>query len=117
MPVFALLETLDQSTDKFDNVKPGEVFHPFMVGVDPNSNIKGLAVLMSEKSLALAKAKGYREAVLEATGRASQHIYKNRLGYSTIGSIIYREFEFEGQRPFADMQAADCCELAWKCLD
>ena len=54
-----------------------------------------------EASNLLTKPKGFVKAHAGLTGPVSQHIWIDKHGYTEIGELKYRDFEYEGQRPLA----------------
>jgi len=79
--------------------EPGESFHIFMIGVSRSFRGKDIGQRLIDLSLDLARARGYKKAVVEASGIISQHIFR-KAGFTTSVEIPYATFEHEGKRPF-----------------
>lgn len=98
-PIGALLDSLSGPYREAKGFAPGECAHLFMLGVDPTFAGQGIAHRLVVRSLENARALGYRCAVLEATGAASQHVFR-KLGFRELGRIPYGDFHFMGERIF-----------------
>jgi ribosomal protein S18 acetylase RimI-like enzyme len=101
-PVGALLESLDNRFRAMREISPGTHLHVFMVGVADGAAGRGVASRLVSLCLANAGLRGYRHAVAEATGLASQHIFR-RHGFRDLLSAPYRDFLFEGKPVFSSI--------------
>lgn len=81
--------------------QPGESFHIFIIGVSRSFRGKDIGQRLIDLSLGLARGRGYKKAVVEASGIISQHIFR-KAGFTTRVEIPYATFEYEGKRPFAN---------------
>lgn len=115
-PLFALLETLGEPFQKTHALVPGKFVHLFMVAVDGNYTRRGIAPTMYKAFLRMVINRGYTEAVTEPTGVISQHILRNKFGFEELNRINYTDFDYEGTRPFADLQGHECAMLMQKNL-
>jgi len=79
--------------------KPKESFHIFIIGVSRSFRGKDIGQRLIDLSLDLARSRGYKKAVVEASGIISQHIFR-KAGFTTRVEIPYSTFEHEGKRPF-----------------
>jgi len=92
-PVLALLGGLDESfleTEEKDAAQ-GQLFHQFMVAVNPKFQKRGLCRKIMEANLAVAKARGFRRSVIECTGRFS-HAAALKCGYKENRRVVYGDF-------------------------
>jgi hypothetical protein len=106
-PVFLLLKKLG---DEFRSIYPFEenkYYHLFMIA----TNEKGIATPLTDEAIKLALSKGYKYAVLEATGTISQHIAENSLNFKELTTIKYSEFEFKGDKIFESILDSDACKF------
>lgn len=103
LPILTLLEQLDKQYMEKKEFRLGEVLHMFMVGVSPECTARGVATHLSELGMEYAAVKGYRTAVVEATGSISQNIAR-KLGFAERFSTLYKEFTFEGEKVFASIE-------------
>ncbi|MCX7602184.1 MAG: hypothetical protein N2Z75_09645 [Meiothermus sp.] len=103
-PIGALFDTLDDQYRAAHRIVPGSHLHLFMVGVSERCEGAGIAQTMIKLCLANGAKRGYRMAVTEATGRASQHIFR-KLGFRELAMELYGEFLYEGQCVFKAVEA------------
>ena len=101
-PIGALLDALDNAYRAGKHIVPGQIVHLFMIGVAHHVNGRGLAQKLIRATIANAGARGYRAALAEATGAASQHAL-GKLGFLPVQQIDYQSFVFAGQTPFASI--------------
>lgn len=115
LPIFEVLGSLDEAYKEKYLVKPGQLYHIFMVGV--NKEYAGLSTRLTKIAEHLARKKGYIAAIGEATGPISYQIYTKRLGFREIegiNPIYYKEFYYEGQPIFRHMTECNSCRLLIK---
>lgn len=80
----------------------GEMLHLFLLGVSDRAEGMGIGQQLVAACVENGVRKGYRMAVAECTGRASQHIFR-KLGFEDRGMIAYVDHEFNGRRVFASV--------------
>lgn len=102
-PVGALLDGLDAEYRATHAIVPGSHLHLFMVGVSEAFSGAGIAGNMIIRCLANGARRGYRVAVTEATGPASQHVFR-KLGFQDVYSRTYRDFLYQGRRVFETIE-------------
>jgi ribosomal protein S18 acetylase RimI-like enzyme len=115
-PIFQMLGTLDERYKEHHPVKPGEIYHQFMLGVLGSYAGKGIGHQLTVESERLARNKGYKAIMCEVTGPVSQHIFLNQLGYKEVDAIAYHDFVYEGKQVFRDITACGSCKLIYKAL-
>jgi ribosomal protein S18 acetylase RimI-like enzyme len=98
-PVFALSNELYRQYFQGGLPQPNEAVHIFIIGVSRLYRGKSIAHQLVGLSLERARARGYRRAVVEATGLISQHLLR-KAGFTTRVEIPYATFEYDGKRPF-----------------
>ena len=76
-----ILDGLDESYRRDKEIRPGEFLHLFMLGVEPSAEGKKIGQTLVAECLKHGHQKRYRTAVTEATGSASQHVFR-RLGFA-----------------------------------
>jgi ribosomal protein S18 acetylase RimI-like enzyme len=104
LPIAALLESLDNEYRQTHAVGPGSHLHLFMLGVSDTHSGLGIAQALVTHCLRNGAARGYRYAVTEATGRASQHVFR-KLGFRELATASYREFVHRGERAFESIES------------
>jgi len=115
-PVGALLDTLDEPYRASAAVAPGTHAHLFMLGVAAHAASRGIAGQLVAACTAQASGLGYRTAVTEATGAASQQVFR-RAGFRHVATASYRDFVYGGQRVFSTITDAEGTFLMTRDLD
>jgi len=113
-PIFELLDELDNRYRKENKINPNEMFHTLMIAVDSNSKSKNISSSLLEASFEIAKKRGYKKAIMEATGPISQHIAINKFGYKEFTSIKYSDYQFKNNYVFKHITNAPSCKLLTK---
>lgn len=114
-PIFELLGGLDEAYKKKYLVKPGQLYHICMVGVD--KEYAGLSTRLTKIAEHMARKKGYIASIGEATGPISYKIYTQHLGFREIEGIdriYYKDFYHEGQPVFRHITECNSCRLLIK---
>lgn len=102
-PIAALLEKLDAGYREGRSMRPGEYLHLAMLGVSPAAEGRSVGQSLVELCLENGARRGFRTAVTEATGRASQHVCRKH-GFVERITCPYRSFRFEGRPVFAGIR-------------
>jgi ribosomal protein S18 acetylase RimI-like enzyme len=103
LPIFSMLEILDEQFREGRTIAPGEYLHLFMLGVDAQFAGRGIAQGLVQACIDNGRRKGYRTALTEATGRVSQHIFRKN-GFTERCSVTYRDFVYENATVFASIR-------------
>lgn len=105
-PALALLEEMDRLYfERFGqgpHVEPGEILHFCWGAVAPGFQGRRIDGTMVDLGVEVGVAENYRAAVVEASGLASQHIFRKR-GFIPRVEIPYRSYVYEGWHPFASV--------------
>lgn len=116
LPIFSLLQTLDEQYRRGRTISLGEYLHLFMLGVDGQFAGRGIGQELVKACLDNGLRKGYRMALTEATGRVSQRVFRKQ-GFVNRFSISYRDFLYEHKVVFASIQGHENASLMDKSLD
>ena len=106
LPIFSLLEMLDEQFRRGKTIAPGEYLHLFMLGVDAQFARRVIAQGLVQACIDNGRRKGYRVALTEATGKVSQHIFRKN-GFADRFSVAYRDFAYENKTVFASIREHD----------
>lgn len=117
LPIFTLVDQLDDAATQLINVPSNEVFHLYILAVDGNHCSEGIAAKLTERTYQIAKEKGFKQIVSEVTGPISQHIIGQKAGFQEIGRVNYRDFEYQGVKVFKSITDAEACLLVQKQLN
>ena len=115
-PISDILAQLDAEYRNGREVRQGECAHLFLLGVAANSSGNGIAQQLIAHCLANAAARGYRVAITEATGKASQHVFR-KLGFVDRARRSYADYRYRGEAIFASASAQGGPILMEKHLD
>lgn len=115
LPIFSMLETLDEQFRKGRTISAGDYLHLFMLAVDEQFAGRKIGQGLVEACLENGLRKGYRKALTEATGRVSQHVFR-KLGFVDRFSVSYQDFRYEDQVVFASIQGHENAILMDKSL-
>jgi len=102
-PIGHLLDLLEEKYRKIRKMKPGQVLHLFMIGVDPESVRQGIGITLTELVLQQGFKAGYKYAIAEATNHKSEGILRN-LGFVALATVRYDEYVYAGQRVFRTIE-------------
>jgi hypothetical protein len=116
LPIVSLLEELDAEFLSKNPPIPGEFFHMLLCGVYKEFSGLQLTHLLTQESEKLAKERGYKLALIEATGPASQYVVKEKMGYKQQEALTYKTFSYNGSYPFASISNCESCLLLSKVL-
>lgn len=103
LPIFSMLEGLDQQYRRDRTIAPGRYLHLFMLAVDDRFAGQGIAQRMIDACLENGRRKGFRYAVTEATGVVSQHVF-GKLGFKERFRTSYQDYRFEGRAVFRSIR-------------
>ena len=109
-PILGLLAEMDNRYKARHAVKEGQLCHLFMLGIRQQYAGLGIARQISDANIELAKQKGYRGLILEATGKVSQHIAR-KSGFEEVDQIEYQSYTYDGQKVFQHLEASENCLL------
>ena len=111
---FSIFEKLEGDYKKEYSIKPGELFQLLILGVlEPFrlSNIGTQLVLEAERQ---AQKRHFKGITATLSSPISQHIFLNKLGYKEVSSILYQDFEYQGQKIFTSITECESCKLSIK---
>lgn len=105
--IFCFLDVLGQKFRGEHLAIENEYFHLLIIA----TNVKGISKELTAKALELAKIKNYSHAVLEATGKTSQHISENGLNFTEINRLFYNKFQVDGKLIFTNLPENEYCKF------
>src|SRR5215472_6850045 len=106
LPIFAMLELLDEQFRKEVTVCRGKCLHLFMLAVDGQFAGRGIGQELIKACIENGCRRGYGTALTEATGKISQHIFRKN-GFIQRFSVPYRSFMYENRPVFASIQGQE----------
>ncbi len=115
-PIAELLESLSKRFAQLHDVNPGSHLHMFMCGVYPQYARQQFAQRLISFAEDMARERGYKATVCEATGSVSQHMVEKSLGYIYVDEIIYQDFQYEEQAVFSNINSVRSCRAYNKAL-
>lgn len=98
----AIVDAIEE--DAKANKKEGERrFHIFLGGTEKEYVNRGIMTTLIDESIKLAKSKKFTNIIAEATGFATQHIFK-KFGFEKKKMIEYKKFAFEGENIYENLE-------------
>lgn len=116
LPIFAMLELLDEQFRKEVTICRGKFLHLFMLVVDGQFAGRGIGQELIKACIENGCRRGYRRALTEATGKISQHIFRKN-GFIQRFSVPYRSFRYENRPVFAAIQGHEGAMLMDRSLE
>ena len=104
--IFSLLENLGNDFFLEKNIETGHLSHLFITAVAENYHGKGLSSKVNFESIKLASQKGFDFMCCEFTHEYNERGTIKNLKNSRllIRSCRYKDYVYEGQKPFADLE-------------
>lgn len=103
-PLRALLAALECEYLKHTTVVPGVTMLVDMAAVAPRARAQGVYLSLRSQLHGCGREAGFSKVAGELSSAATQHVCVNRFGHRVIAEITYRQFQFNGARPFAQLQ-------------
>jgi ribosomal protein S18 acetylase RimI-like enzyme len=103
-PIRALIDRMDQQYRENHNFARGEIIYLLMLGVSQEYRRQGIAINLINKSINMAVSKGFKRAISQPVHTISQQIFL-QLGFKEILSVNYKNYIFEGLKPFEKIEA------------
>jgi hypothetical protein len=103
-PLAALTGELCRQYRQRRDIKAGEMVLVDMGVVRREVRGEGVYGRMRSAAQEVAKQRGFHGIVGELSSVATQHMVLNRLGHSRMAEVFFKEFEFEGRRPFYEIE-------------
>ena len=100
----ALLGELGKQYRPMIPPSPKHYLYIIFLAVAHNHNGHGIGTGLVAKALGNARAGGFKIALCEATNRRSQHVFRNKCGFTDRFSISYASWEYEGEKVFESIQ-------------
>ena len=100
MPIFALVDELDELAIEIKDAARNDVFHLYILAVNENYCNQGIGHALSEATYQVARQNGFKRICSEVTGPISQHITLNKVGFKEIARVNYHDFSYNGVRVF-----------------
>lgn len=111
-PFLKMLENLSNKYLKIAR-EPRNSFHLYLLGVKPSYQGRKIGKTLVEASELVAKQSEFNYIVIEATSPLTKPICEN-LGYTNLGSNVYKDFTIDENRPFAHVVDYDGPHLFMK---
>ena len=114
-PISALLNALRQPYVQTRMIGAGAYLLLNLLAVSDRHKGRSVAYNMVRLCLENGIRKGYTNAVTEATGIISQHIFR-KCGFVERHEIVYKDFTYEGGKPFESIERHPSAILMDKAL-
>ena len=97
-----LVAFANKSVSVYEEYDVDTIFHFLFLSVHPNYRGFGIATKLVQKSIELAKLRGFKVAKAEATGKYSQKLFTN-LDFDILFQISYNDYKVDGEVVFRNM--------------
>lgn len=101
IPFFKILESLHRKCFKL-NIKQGECFHLFLLGVLPEYQGRKIGKTLVQLSEQHAIENKFKHLLIEATSPITKPLCES-LNYRNLGNIVYRDYVLDNRKPFAHL--------------
>lgn len=92
------------------NLPKGEHFRIAFLAVSSEFRGHGIGRTLVTKSIEVARQRGYKYVVCEASSETSQRLFRS-LGFKLIKLFKYKEFVWNGEYPLASISDSEGCAL------
>ncbi|KAK2724458.1 uncharacterized protein LOC136032686 [Artemia franciscana] len=113
--IIHMINLLYDSEDMLDVLEVERAIHICMVSVKQEYGGQGIAKRLLEHTETLAADKGIIAFFAEATGNYSAAAFIKK-GFKIFKELPYKEYEFNGEKPFGDMKKHNALRLVTKKL-
>jgi len=87
-----------------NRIEHGKVLHAlYFTCVRPEVRRRGIVVNLWQKSVALAQERNFQTMVSEASTPTTERVL-TKLGFKEIASVPFKEFLFEGSKPYSQLE-------------
>jgi hypothetical protein len=116
LAVFDLVEALDETAPELKDLKPGEMFHVYILAVNSDYAKLDIGLNLVKQAEVLARSGHFKQMIAEVTGPISQHIFIDSCDHKEIGRVNYGDFIYQGSKVFENIDSAEACLLVRKDL-
>jgi ribosomal protein S18 acetylase RimI-like enzyme len=117
LAVFDLVDELDETVPELKALKPGDMFHLYILAVDSDYGKLDIGLNLTIKAEEIGRAGNFKQILSEVTGPVSQHIMRDTRGFEVIGRVKYGDFLYHGEKVFEGIEACESCLLVRKDLN
>ena len=103
--ILSLLKSLEEDIDVFTRYNVDKVLDVYMVVVDQQYGRLGLSTILIEIAMELARMNGAGAIKATAVSEYAARTF-NKLGFDTVRTIEYVDFEYNGEKPLAKMRTS-----------
>ena len=103
IPLMALVDEIEKEAKA--SKKEGEKrFHMFLGGTDKQHEGKHIGSTLVEESMKLAKKNNFTVVIVEPSGLATQHMFREKFkGFEQKNFIEYKTFQYNGENVFKNI--------------
>jgi ribosomal protein S18 acetylase RimI-like enzyme len=103
VPWMALIDEVEKDAKSNKN-EDERRFHLFLGGTDKQYENKHINTTMIEEIMKLAQIKNFTSVMVEPTGFATQHMFKDNFGFEQKFIIEYKNFLYQGKKVFENIE-------------
>jgi ribosomal protein S18 acetylase RimI-like enzyme len=102
-PEITYVEMLEENLHKVIDTDKNRIARLTQVAVIPVYENRGIATMLADKAISQIIERNYQYIIADCTADNSWHILE-KLGFKIISEIAYKDFNYEGENPFSDLQ-------------
>ena len=110
-----VLKELHEQYEMEKKVVNSKMFHIFLLGAREKYRGRKIGNKLVENNLKMAAEAGFSKAIVEASGKISQHICR-KYGFEDRASLDYQTYEYKGIKVFEEIKEHQSCILMEKAL-
>ena len=114
LAVFNLVDELDAKAPELRTLPKGDTFHLYLLAVDSDYKKRDIGLNLVKAADKTARDGNFKNMLAEVTGPVSQHIFMDQCDYSEIARINYKDYVYEGEKVFKDIDSCEACILVRK---
>ena len=114
LAVFNLVDELDDKAPELRTLPAGDTFHIYLLAVDSSYKKRDIGLNLVKAADKTAREHNFKKMLAEVTGPVSQHIFLDQCDYGEVARVNYKDFVYEGEKVFKDIDSCEACILVRK---
>ncbi|NEP81768.1 MAG: hypothetical protein F6K39_28565 [Okeania sp. SIO3B3] len=111
--IFQFLRELNEQYEMEKKLVNSKIFHVCLLGARAEYRGRKISNKLVENNLKMAAQTGFSKAIVEASGKISQHICR-KYGFEDRASLDYQTYKYKGVKVFEGIKEHESCILMEK---